>query len=167
MDSPVVNYRAVFDITDAGFKSWTFSAHGLIFVVIGIVLVLSRKTVPGRWAKNPGANLAFVIVYLGFAIVWTISSFLDTRCEYVQLATAVREGRAEVAEGIVTNFKPMPVSGHAMESFCVSGRCFSYSDFVISAGFNNTASHGGPIREGLRVRVTFVGNEIAKLEVAD
>jgi len=53
-----------------------------------------------------------------------------------------------------------------MERFCVSGVCFAYSDFVITSGFNNTSSHGGPIREGLPVRVTYVGDMIVKLEVA-
>jgi hypothetical protein len=65
----------------------------------------------------------------------------------------------------VTGFMPMPVTGHAMEHFCVSGACFSYSDYVVTAGFNRTSSRGGPIREGLPVRVTYLGNTILKLEV--
>jgi len=70
-----------------------------------------------------------------------------------------------VVEGTVSRFVPMPVTGHAMERFCVHDTCFEYSDFVITSGFNNTSSHGGPIREGLPVRVTFVGNKIVKLEI--
>jgi len=53
-----------------------------------------------------------------------------------------------------------------MESFTVGGRRFSYSDYEVTAGFNNTASHGGPIRAGLHVRVTYWGNLILRLEVA-
>jgi hypothetical protein len=53
-----------------------------------------------------------------------------------------------------------------MEKFCVNDHCFEYSDYVITGGFNNTRSHGGPIREGLPVRVTFIRNKIIKLEVA-
>lgn len=60
----------------------------------------------------------------------------------------------------------MPATGHAMEKFCVADACFEYSEYVISGGFNNTSSHGWPIREGLRVRATYVGNSIVKLEVA-
>jgi len=66
---------------------------------------------------------------------------------------------------VVTRFKPMPPSGHAPEEFCVKDRCFQYSDFEVSPAFNTTSSHGGPIREGLPVRVTYVGNAIVRLEV--
>ncbi|MEO7576992.1 MAG: hypothetical protein ABIT83_05210, partial [Massilia sp.] len=66
----------------------------------------------------------------------------------------------------VADFVPMPAAGHAMERFCVQQACFSYSDFVIGGGFNNTASHGGPIRAGLPVRVTYVDGDIVKLEIA-
>jgi hypothetical protein len=60
----------------------------------------------------------------------------------------------------------MPVTGHAMESFEVAGHCYSYSDYVVVAGFNNTQSHGGPIRNGLRVRIADIDGQIARLEVA-
>ncbi|WP_322021733.1 MULTISPECIES: hypothetical protein [unclassified Burkholderia] len=53
-----------------------------------------------------------------------------------------------------------------MERFCVGQVCFSYSDYVVTGGFNNTASHGGPIRAGLPVRGSYVDGLIVKLEVA-
>ena len=49
---------------------------------------------------------------------------------------------------------------------------FQYSDFMYSGGFNNTASHGGPIRPGLQVRVCYLPgpsddeNVILRLEAA-
>ena len=52
-----------------------------------------------------------------------------------------------------------------MEQFDIAGVSFSYSDYVITAGFNNSASHGGPIREGLPVRVCHRNGEILRLEV--
>lgn len=75
-------------------------------------------------------------------------------------------GDFKVVEGEVRNFKPMPYGGRVYESFEVSGVPFRYSDYEVSAGFNNAASHGGPIREGLRVRIAYVGNTILRLEVA-
>jgi hypothetical protein len=54
----------------------------------------------------------------------------------------------------------------SMETFKVQGQSFSYSDFVVVPGFHNATSHGGPIRDGLNVRVTHVGDVILKIEVA-
>ena len=68
-------------------------------------------------------------------------------------------------EGEVADFVPMPAAGHAMEHFCVQRVCFSYSDFVLNGGFNNTSSHGGPIRAGLPVRIAYLDGVIVKLEI--
>jgi hypothetical protein len=162
-----MTYRVVFDIAEAGYKSWSFAAFGLIFVAVGLFLFKFRKNLRSAWWKtHPRASAAFSSFFLGFAVLWTTIAFVTTYSDYRTAASASRTGRVGVVEGRVSNFKPMPASGHAMERFCVQGQCFEYSDFVITAGFNNTSSHGGPIKENLPVRVTYVGNTITKLEVA-
>ena len=161
-----MEYRTVFDIATAGYKSWDFPAFGLIFVAVGVVLVAGRKSLPGWWASRPRASNAFTFYFLGFAVVWTLVAFASTYTQYSSLSRARAASDVHIVEGVVSRFTPMPASGHAMEKFCVSDACFEYSDFVISAGFNNTSSHGGPIREGLLVRIAYVGNSIVKLEVA-
>jgi hypothetical protein len=90
----------------------------------------------------------------------------STLLEYQRATSDLREGRYSVVEGPVTDFIPMPYEGHALESFTVNGHRFSYSDNIMTAGFRNTASHGGPIREGLYVRISYSGNLILRLEVA-
>ena len=102
-----------------------------------------------------------------FAILWTLVSFLGTYVQYMTATNALRAGRYSIVEGPVTHFVPMPYSGHSEESFVVGGQKFSYSDYIVTAGFHNTASHGGPIHEGLQVRVTYVGDVILKLEIAE
>ena len=161
-----MEYRTVFDIATAGYKSWHFPAFGLIFIVVGVLLIANRKNLPGWWGKNPKAANAFAFYFLGFALLWTGGAFVSTYGQYASLARAIDNKSARVVEGIVTNFRPMPYAGHAMEKFCVASTCFEYSDYIIAAGFNNAASHGGPIHDGLPVRVTYVGNSILKLEVA-
>jgi nitrate reductase NapE component len=47
----------------------------------------------------------------------------------------------------------------------VQGVRFCYSDYMLVCGFNNTSSHGGPVRSGLPVRVTYAGENIFKLEI--
>jgi len=89
----------------------------------------------------------------------------DRGGEYYFLKKAYDEGRYRVIEGPVTEFVPMPYSGHKRESFNVARKKFSYSNFAITSAFNNTQSHGGPISEGLYVRVTHIGDAIVKLEI--
>ena len=77
---------------------------------------------------------------------------------YHEHLSALRAGNYSVVEGVVESFHPMPYEGHSYESFRVRGIRFTYSDYTITPCFNNTASHGGPIREGIRVRVVYRDN---------
>lgn len=155
-----MEYRTVFEVAEGSFNAWTFPSFGLIFVVVGASLVAGRKNLPGWWSKHPRASSAFAFYYFGFAVLWTLTAFLIAYSQYSSLSRARHVNNVRVAEGLVNSFEPMPVAGHAMERFCVSGVCFKYSDYVVTGGFNNTSSHGGPIHEGLQVRVSYVGDSI-------
>jgi hypothetical protein len=87
--------------------------------------------------------------------------------EYVTLHQAYKNGQYSVVEGRVENFRPMPYEGHQQECFSVYYTRFCYSDFERTAGFNNAASHGGPIRLGLPVKVAYVDNHILRIEVEE
>jgi hypothetical protein len=128
--------------------------------------MLQAKATAKKGRPESIFRAVFPFAFLGFAVVWTVFVFVSTAGSYSELASALRQGRCEIVEGVVSEFHPMPWSGHAMESFAVNGKRFEYSDYAVSAGFNNTASHGGPITEGMHVRVHYYGNAIARLEVA-
>jgi len=84
---------------------------------------------------------------------------------------AYQKGEYQTVEGTVTHFDPMPYEGHKTECFSVQDKRFCYSDYLIAPGFRNTASHGGPIRSGLPVRIAYrtTGrhNTILRLEIAE
>jgi hypothetical protein len=162
-----MGYRVVFDVSTAGYKAWNFALVGLVFSLAGLGVVALRDKLGGWWTAHPTASKVFAFSFLGFALLWTTVSFVTTYSDYHTLLSAERTNRLHIVEGVVSNFNPMPATGHTMERFCVGSDCFTYSDFVVTAGFNNTTSHGGPIRNGLAVRVSHLGNQIAKLEVAD
>ncbi len=86
------------------------------------------------------------IAYCGaaFSILWVLATFLGTFSDYWRLREAIRLGHFEVVEGKVVDFVPMPPEGHVMEQFTVNGHHYEYADFMVTAGFNNTQSHGGP-----------------------
>lgn len=157
-------YTTVFDLSQAGFGNWWFAAPGLLFVAIG-ASQLRRRAPPAPRNIRPGRSRATAWAMLGLAALWTVTAFTSTYGDYRRLRAAERHGELRSVEGPVENFQPMPWSGHAMERFCVQRRCFAYSDFVVTAGFHRTAAYGGPIRAGLPVRVSYVGDTIVRLEV--
>jgi hypothetical protein len=136
---------------------------GLLFVLIGVGLVLYES----RW-RSPANRSTRVLAwcFLGFSSVWTVVAAASTYFEHASLARAVRNGQVQYVEGEVENFVPMPASGHQNEHFEVRGQRFEYSDFEVTAGFNHSASHGGPIAAGRHVKVGYVGHTIVRLEVA-
>ncbi len=78
----------------------------------------------------------------------------------------------EIVQGTVENYHPMPATGHDRESFTVKGVSFEFSDYDVSDyGYNNAASKGGAIKEGLYVRIAYFNNGnrnvILRLEVDD
>jgi hypothetical protein len=161
-DLPVIahdQYRVAFDLHQKGYE-WLFPAFGLIFVAIGAVLVCLGRAM--NWQRSRRLVGYFMI---GFACLWSGVTFLTTFREYTALRSAYRRSQFSVIEGHVTNFRPMPYQGHQDECFSVQSQTFCYSDYVVTPGFNNSASHGGPIREGLPVRISYVGNAIVRLEV--
>jgi hypothetical protein len=78
---------------------------------------------------------------------------------------AYHKGEYQTVEGVVTDFRPMPYQGHQDECFSVQDQHFCYSDYEIGPGFHNAASHGGPIRAGLPVRIAYRDGRILRLEI--
>jgi hypothetical protein len=163
-----MHFETVFDVAQAGYRHWWFPAIGLIFVAIGTLFVFFPRamTMIFSFGFSRQPRRAFAWTSLGFSLVWTVAAFALTLGDYIVARNALISGQAGVIEGVVTDFRPMPYEGHADESFTVSGKRFSYSDYSVTAGFNNTRSHGGPIDNGVYVRITHRGNTILRLEIA-
>lgn len=152
-------YITVFDISQQS-VDWWFPAAGFLFLVIGIVFVKFISKLEGhRNAKLVGW---FMIVFASF---WTLIAAVSMYSSHTDFLGAYKAAQYSVIEGTVEDFHPMPYSGHAEECFRVENERFCYSDYVIDPGFRQTASHGGPIREGLPVRITYYQGRILRLEI--
>ena len=158
-----MEYEVVFEIAKSGMGELIFILPGLLFMIVGAGLIKFRDKLA---EKRPRSFVNFFsFFFFGFAVLWTLGAGLSIGSKQSSLREDYENGNFEVVEGSVENFDPMPRSGHKMESFTVDGVRFEYSDFVVTPGFNNATSRGGPIREGLQVRISHIGNTILKLEV--
>ena len=163
-----MSYVTVFDVAEGGFRNWPFPAAGLVFIVIALVALRLRPFSVLRGTRvAPRRTAARWYAPMAFAAIWTVVTALKLGGEYVRLRDALRSGSAQMVAGAVESFEPAPWSGHRDERFTVCGVTFSYSGSTVTSGFNQTASHGGPIRLGSCVRVHHLGNAIARLEVAN
>ena len=159
-----MKYTIVFDVVDVGYRYWWFPAIFIGSIALTFVELLLRKFIPAwRMSRFRRWSLYFLI---GICALWSIQTFVGTYTGYTELRNALQQGKTEVIEGKVENFIPMPHDGHSMESFVVAGHKFEYSDFEVTAGFNKTSSHGGPIRSGIYVRINALGTRIARIEIA-
>jgi hypothetical protein len=148
-----MNYTTVFDVSQSGYAAWWFPAAGLAFFLFCAIFV------------NRMRRLA-----LAFTALWTILVFASTYADYRDAVAKLREGRYAIAEGPVTEFAKLPKGVWQMnqkaETFVVGGQRFTYHGAVVTAGFHQMASQGGPIHEGLQVRITYSGPDILRLEIA-
>ncbi|MGJ5815286.1 hypothetical protein [Paludibaculum fermentans] len=137
------------------------------FGLLGLVLVLAAGIVISAklWFKWRQPHWIVPFFLCAFGLIW-IYLGIWFHNEGLAAMTALQSGRYSIVEGMVTDFHPMPYNGHDAECFSVRSKRFCYSDYDVSPGFRNAASHGGPIRPGLSVRVTYFGPTILRLEVA-
>src|SRR5262245_289871 len=108
----------------------------------------------------------FALLYFWSSVLVTVIGFAGSYHHYATLVAAEAAGRADIIEGIVTNFRPVPQGSRTREQFCVESTCFEYSRND-TRSFNNTASTGcRVVRDGLPVLVTHVGHTIVRFEMA-
>src|SRR4051794_23377332 len=123
------HYELVYSIANERCPWWILGV-GLVPVLAGVLLLVIGKRA-GTFAIVGG-------------IVWAaLAAPTALRCR--ALHQALEAGRTQMVEGEVRHFRPIPRTGHDLESFEVSGRKFSYSDYIMASGFHQSASHGGPI----------------------
>jgi hypothetical protein len=154
-----VEYFTVYQISKQS-TDWSFALAGVIPLIVGVVIIMGMRRF--KW-KQP--HWFMPIFACGFGLLWLCTAGLSVLHEDSQALAAYQRGDYQLVEGNVTDFHPMPYEGHQDECFSVQDKRFCYSDYVIAPGFRNTASHGGPIRSGLPVRIAYLGDTILRLEI--
>lgn len=168
------NSQLVYDFADR-FPRFGYMLMPLLFVIIGFgIYIYNKKYVDNNSNATLGFKrkygMVFGIIFSSFAVIFSVVSVPAILGEYFKTKSVYDNNLYQTTEGVVENFHPMPASGHDSERFTVNGIEFEFSDFDIGDyGYNNAASLGGAIKEGLKVRIGFFNNGyknvILKLEI--
>lgn len=164
-----MDYKIVFEVTQKGLDIWW---QLILPVLVG--LCVSFYNIKFNKSKSPKRKftIAFGFVFAGFGLLLSLYTIPRQISQYSEWNQRYETGNFKTVEGTINDFNPMPKGGRSRESFVVDGQYFEYSDYEVHHGFNNTASHGGPIRyNGQRVRLGYVTiderNIILKIEMAN
>jgi hypothetical protein len=160
------NYEVVFDVISAGYTAWRAA---LLPAAAGLAMATLAVVVSSRTSALTKPRRAFrVICGSGAVIAFGVSAAVlyQTRREYDDLRSSLRRNLTQVVEGRVSNFVPEGPGGHPRESFSVGSARFDYSSKDITSSFQWTVHQGGPIRDGLLVRIVSVQGAIARLELS-
>src|ERR1051326_926742 len=154
-------YRTVFDVEQSGYRQWPFALFGLIFVVVGFAMpTLLRMGIMGGGRLWMEKWLPRIFVVGG--TFWTATALASTFVDYRRDVDALQNGEAKIVDGRVEHYWQVP---NKSEAFDVGGVRFQYGEGLVIAGFNHTASRGGPIREGLPVKIWYWNEQILRLQM--
>lgn len=158
-------YRVVYDAGAHFPFEWVLLIPFAMFAIgLGVSIHLHRQNGTSR---SDGFRRGFIMIWTIGAGLLGIGLLIDTNNRFVYYRDSLSSGRVRVVEGVVSHFDPEPPEGHHYESFDVLDQHFSYSQYVLNAGFNHSRGAGGPIRDGLQVRIAYLDGQILRLEIAD
>ena len=163
-----MDYKTVFEITDKGFEMITLMP--LLFVIVGIGISWFNIKYNKSTSSKRKFTIVFGFIFSGFALIMLLLTVPSSIANRNKTKKIFENKEYQIVEGIIEDFHPMPYSGHEHESFTVNSVHFEYSDYYIFYGFNNTASHGGPLKQnGQEVRLSYITvngeNRILKIEL--
>jgi hypothetical protein len=136
--------------------SWLLWAPPVIPLVIAAILLLAYRILRSD-------RKALIVILCTLAIVLSVVTFVGSTLPDLHLLEAVETGNYALVEGIVTQFHPQFAGRREYETFSVDGTTFRYtqsSDFA----FNHTAGTGGPIHQGMKLRVGHVAGRIVRID---
>ena len=157
-----ISYIVVFDAADNFIPArlpfvlaFTVAVLGACVIAAALIRHVSSRRPRSGWGGNIGV-LGLVATLLVVVTGSTILVLFVAMSSPSAQDTARAIESSPVVEGPVEHFHPMPSGGHDSERFEVAGVHFEYSHWSVSQGFNQDVTVGGPIQEGLYVRIHYV-----------
>ena len=157
-----MHYRLIFDATTVRYPVWPWLLPLALFAAFGLVLVRFPNLYGQRSRFMRAVGTLLTIVGLGSALfIWHVRTG-----QRHKVIGALRDGHYALVEGRVSGFRPGAPTSHPPEEFDVNGHHYRYAPAEELYSFNHVAGAGGPIHDGVQVRIADVDGLIARLEIA-
>ena len=136
---------------------------GGAMVAFGLVFIFADRLGRPRKKKLTPRGV-FLIVWTGFAL--SMATLFSSLLLFGQgnLYSDYIHRRYELVEGCLDGFTPSTSAGHTPDQIEVGGQSFSYSDNMVTGGFNTTEISGGPIHADTWVRLFVVRCLIVRVD---
>lgn len=172
-------YETVFDIRTAiPWHAISFTLSGFGLCLLGFLLVrhVQGRLVLPQWlqpvtnklVEQKQISLPFARFFFAFALLWTGLTVVHNVSTWSRFRKAMSTGAVVHVEGTVENFHVSPTTHPESESFTVQGIPFNYSRYAVTPAFHRMAVEGGPMANGIMVRVDYLeesSRPILRLEV--
>jgi hypothetical protein len=159
------DYKLVFDAAANGYQTWRAAILPASVSVVALMLVMFVRRSISAEEKGVRFYRGIAGAVSVLAALGSVAMLVHTWREYDLLRSSLRSGAFRLVDGHVADFIPQQADGHPIERFRVDGVRFEYSRSDITSAFHRTATEGGPIRNGVAVRIADVNGKIARLEV--
>lgn len=138
---------------------------GTVVLIAGIAGLISRKQTQEQIPRKLFGS-AFMV---GWAVLWLIFHFplwTISTTHLNHLLDVYRNGKCQIAEGLVHVAYVQPATGHAGgDKIIVDDQKFEVNYFLETPGYKQTISHGGVLREGVFARLHYYDGVILKVEI--
>jgi len=162
------DYVVVFDVGVQGYQTWRYAAAPIVFAIVMAGFAVLPSSYLSRFGRpSPGFYRLVIALAATALLAHGVQLLTETRREYNSLSTALRTKHYSVVEGTVADFVPGGPGGHGDETFRVGVVRFRYSAAMITSAFHRTKPYGGPIRDGVNVRIASVNGALVRVEVRE
>jgi hypothetical protein len=158
----VSGWVTVYDVAAEPFR-WGGAGEGLWALSSVFMGVAASRALLRRSTIAAAAALTAALAVAG-AVLW---QSLEHRRSHLACVEASRHDAGRVLEGVVRDYRPLASHwdrpGH--ETFRVSGETVRLKVVSDGCGYHRTSLDGGPIREGMRVRLHAWEGQILRVEL--
>ena len=145
-----------------GFIAFLPPLVGLLITLFGVYGIWITRKEQKSGEQKDGCVMPFLFVFIAFGLLWTIGVGQELGSKYFNYRSALNDHRYQEVEGVVENYGLDVVGMQFEEAFTVQCVEFHYSPYALF-GFRKTQRRGGPLDDGVYVRIQYYEGKILRL----